>query len=528
MAMQLFIDGRRYEVPDGSTILQAVRHAGLDLPTLCHDDRLRPSGACRLCLVEVDGSSRWAAACATPAVAGARVVTRSAAIEDYRRTVLTMMAREYPSAAVSQSPEAVFHRLLQQYGIAPPAIPAEPGLVDSSHPFISIDLSRCIACYRCVRICDELQGQHVWGLRGRGAGISISPDRVPLALSSCVSCGACVDTCPTGALEDASADRLGPPTTWTRTVCPYCGVGCELQAGSRDGRLVSVRPAPDAPVNKGHLCVKGRYGFEFVDASDRVTVPMIRRAGAWHETSWDEAVGFAADRLRDVIAGHGADSVGILGSARATNEDNYVAQKLARVVLGTNNVDCCARVCHAPSAAGLKQVVGAGMATNSFDDLERAGAILLWGANATESHPVIGARIRQAARNGARLIVVDPRRTELARCADLHLQLQPGTDLALANALAQVIVDEDLYDHQFVERRTAGLAGFAQFLRAWSPENTAASCGVDAARIRAAARLYAASPPRHQFSWSWPDRARAGNRGRNGAGQSGSPDRQPR
>ena len=499
MAMQLFIDGRRYEVPDGSTILQAVRHAGLDLPTLCHDDRLRPSGACRLCLVEVDGSSRWAAACATPAVAGARVVTRSAAIEDYRRTVLTMMAREYPSAAVSQSPEAVFHRLLQQYGIAPPAIPAEPGLVDSSHPFISIDLSRCIACYRCVRICDELQGQHVWGLRGRGAGISISPDRVPLALSSCVSCGACVDTCPTGALEDASADRLGPPTTWTRTVCPYCGVGCELQAGSRDGRLVSVRPAPDAPVNKGHLCVKGRYGFEFVDASDRVTVPMIRRAGAWHETSWDEAVGFAADRLRDVIAGHGADSVGILGSARATNEDNYVAQKLARVVLGTNNVDCCARVCHAPSAAGLKQVVGAGMATNSFDDLERAGAILLWGANATESHPVIGARIRQAARNGARLIVVDPRRTELARCADLHLQLQPGTDLALANALAQVIVDEDLYDHQFVERRTAGLAGFAQFLRAWSPENTAASCGVDAARIRAAARLYAGARPAISF-----------------------------
>jgi formate dehydrogenase major subunit len=270
-------------------------------------------------------------------------------------------------------------------------------------------------------------------------------------------------------------------------------------AGSRDGRLVSMRPAPDAPVNRGHLCVKGRYGFEFVDAPDRVTVPMIRRAGAWQETSWDEAIAFAADRLREVIARHGPDRVGILGSARASNEDNYVAQKFARVVLGTNNVDCCARVCHAPSAAGLKQVLGAGMATNSFDDLERAGAILLWGANSTESHPVIGARIRQAARQGARLIVVDPRQTELARCADVHLQLEPGTDIALANAMAQVIVEEQLYDRAFVESRTTGLTEFAAFLKAWSPEQVAATCGVDPGMVRDAARLYAAARPAISF-----------------------------
>jgi formate dehydrogenase major subunit len=499
MPLDLYIDGRSCAVADGGTILEAVRGAGLDLPTLCHDDRLRPSGACRLCLVEVDGGSHWAAACATPAVAGARIVTRSPAIEDYRRTVLTMMARDYPAAAVSQAPETPFHRLLKEYGIAPAPIATEPRPADTSHPFIAVDLARCIECYRCVRICDQLQGQGVWSLRGRGAGISIVSDRVPLALSSCVSCGACVDTCPTGALEDAMAGRLGPAMNWTRTVCPYCGVGCELLAGSRDGRLVSMRPAPDAPVNRGHLCVKGRYGFEFVDAPDRVTTPMIRRAGAWQETSWDEAIGFAADRLRDVIGRHGPDQVGILGSARATNEDNYVAQKFARVVLGTNNVDCCARVCHAPSAAGLKQAVGAGLATNSFDDLERAGAILLWGANSTESHPVIGARIRQAVRHGARLIVVDPRRTELALCADLHLQLQPGTDIALANAMAQVIVEEGLYDYAFVKSRTAGLAQFAAFLEDWSPGRVAASCGVGAATIREAARLYAGARPAISF-----------------------------
>jgi formate dehydrogenase major subunit len=358
------------------------------------------------------------------------------------------------------------------------------------------DFSKCITCFRCVRICDEVQGQFVWRAWNRGDATRIRPGEAPSLLESdCVSCGACADTCPTGALEDQSILERGMPVKWTRTTCPYCGVGCEMNVGTREGRIVQVKPVLVAPVNKGHLCVKGRYAFDFTHALDRITEPMIREAGAWRNVSWPEAVERVAKNFRGILAETGADSIGVLGSARGTNEENYLAQKFARVALGTNNVDCCARVCHAPTAAGMKQTLGTGAATNSFDDIEHASAFLLCGCNPTENHPIIGARIKQAVLRGARLIVIDPREIELTRYADVHLPLRPGSNVPLLNALAQVIIAEGWADEAALRERVDDFEAYRAFVAAWTPERAAAITNVPAAAIRAAARLYATSKP---------------------------------
>lgn len=497
------IDGTLHELPEGCSILDALRAVGIRLPALCHDDRLAPTGACRLCLVHVAGSAKPVPACTTPVTDGMAIVTDAADLEENRRTLLGLLVRHYPAYAIRRCPEKPFHRavlearLVPEAGLAPDAADGPPaaGLDDRSHPYIAVDMARCIDCYRCVRICDELQGQGVWHVRNRGLDTRIRPDGPTLRDSSCVGCGACVDTCPTGALEDRIASTLPAPSQWTRTVCPYCGVGCELEVGTRSGRIVAVRPRLDAAVNKGHLCVKGRYAHGFVSAADRITDPLIRGRDGWRRASWSEARALVAGRLRELIARHGPDSIGVLGSARATNEDNYVIQKFARVAVGTNNVDCCARVCHAPSAAALKQALGAGLGTNSFDDIERARTILVCGANPTENHPVVGARIRQAARRGARLIVIDPRRIELAREADSHLALNPGTTVALLHAMAHTIVAEGLTDRAFLDARVDGVDAFARFLDEWTPDRAADLCGVEADAIRDAARLYATGSP---------------------------------
>jgi formate dehydrogenase major subunit len=456
-----------------------------------------PTGACRACLVQVKGSARLATACTTPLTEGMEIETDAQEVEEARRGVLELLVRHYPAQAIDRFPDKPFHREIGRAGLSGHASAGAPDLEerDLSHPYIAVDMTRCIDCYRCVRICAEVQGQFVWHVRGRGRESAIEPDGPTLRDSSCVSCGACVDTCPTGALEDQTLSGLAAASQWTRTTCPYCGVGCELDVGTRDDRIVSVRPVLDAPVSKGHLCVKGRYAFGFVSAPDRITEPMIRNGSGWRRVSWTEARAFVADRLRALIDRHGPDSIGVLGSARATNEDNYLAQKLARAVIGTNNVDCCARVCHAPSAAALKQAFGAGLATNSFDDIEVARTILVCGANATEDHPIAGARIKQAALRGARLIVIDPRRIELAEYAGYHLRPRPGTNVALLNAMAHTIVAEGLCDDAFVEQRASAYAEFEAFIASWPPERAAPLCGVEAEAIRQAARLYATGSP---------------------------------
>ena len=432
--LRVTINGQSGRAAPGQTILAALRSIGMQIPALCDDPRLAPIGGCRLCLVEIKGQDRPAVACATLLADGMEISTHTEQLEQLRRTQLRLLVRQYPAPGRELCAVQRVFRWIRAYELESElAAAASPGQVDDSNPCIHVDMSRCIDCFRCVRICDEVAGRFVWKAWNRGDRTEIRPRRrILLAESACVSCGACVDTCPSGALLDKTAIHGEPATAEVRTVCPYCGTGCEMHVGHREGRLVSVRPVLDAPVNKGHLCVKGRYGWEFVHAPDRVTEPMIRRGDTWQKVPWDDAIEFVAERLQRIVGEHGPDAVGILGSARATNEENYVAQKFARVVIGTNNVDCCARVCHAPTAAGMKLTLGTGAATNSFDDIEQARTILLCGANPTENHPIVGDRIRQAVRRGAELIVIDPRRIELAECATLHLPASSGDEHSLA------------------------------------------------------------------------------------------------
>ena len=495
--LRVTINGSPHVFHQSVSVLAALRSVGIEVPALCHDDRLKAYGGCRLCVVQIKGLPRPVTACTTSLTDGMEIETHSPEIEQLRRTLLNLLARGYSEQAIDQWPDKEFHRYLRSYGVVCEGNrengAAEP---DDSHPYIHVDMRRCIDCFRCVRICEEVQGQFVWRLWNRGEATRILPDSGRTLLESCcVSCGACVDTCPTGALEDKSVLTLGSPTKWTKTTCPYCGTGCEMLVGCRGNRIVSVKPVLYASVSRGHLCVKGKYAFEFVYAPDRVTGPMIRHNGKWRKASWDEALSFTAEQLRRIAGLHGPDSIGVLGSARATNEENYLTQKFARVVLGTNNVDCCARVCHAPSAEAMERMLGVGAATNSFADIERAQAIFICGANATENHPIVGARIKQAALRGAQLIVIDPRQIELAKYATRYLPLRAGTNVALLNAMACTIVERGLYDEEFLKRRTDGWEQFRDFILLWPAERAAKICGVDAKLIRNAALLYATHKP---------------------------------
>ena len=412
--------------------------------------------------------------------------------------LLKMLAQDHPGDGLQKTPEKPFYHYARVYKLSASDFTgsSEQHLLDDSHPYIHVDMSQCIVCYRCVRICDEVQGQFVWQIVNRGHETRIVPDSgTTLLESSCVSCGACVDTCPSGALEDKSLLAYGVPASWTRTTCPYCGVGCEIDVGTSKDRIVSIKPLLDAPVSRGHLCVKGRYAFDFVSAPDRITKPMIRKGDQWQQVTWDDVISVTAESLQRISEEYGPDSIAVLGSARGTNEENYLAQKFARVVIGTNNVDCCARVCHTPTAAAMKLMLGTGAATNSYDDIEKAQTILVCGANATENHPIVGARIKQAALKGTNLIIIDPRRIELTKYAAIHLQPRPGTNIPLLNAMAYTIVEEQLFDRQFMVERVAEWDEFCHFIKQFPPEKVEADSGVNADRIREAARLYAGAKP---------------------------------
>ncbi|WSQ98205.1 formate dehydrogenase subunit alpha [Streptomyces sp. NBC_01210] len=489
------VDGTSIEVPEGASLLVAVRMAGIELPALCSDDRLSPVGSCRTCLVRADG--RIAAACVTPAVSGVRVETVTDDLRQLRRDAVELIASALPPRALADGNPSELVHVCRSMGVGPEAAQATGGRGgDESHPYVHLDRDLCIACGRCVRMCAEVQGTFALTLVGRGADTVVAPGTGgSWAESDCVACGGCVDICPTGAITEpgpgrglTSANRSA--AALTRTTCGYCGVGCSLEVATQDGEVTAVLPARDSPVNRGHACVKGRFAHGYLTSSERLTRPLLRRDGHLEPVGWDEALGHVARGLREAVDTGGPDAVAAISSARATNEENYLVQKFMRVVIGTNNVDNCSRLCHSPSAAGLTASFGLSGGTDSFDDVERADCLLVVGANPVEAHPVVGARLLQRVLRGARLVVADPRAVGLALHADVHLRPRPGTNVALFHGLAHVLLAEGLIDEGFLRRRATGLPELTELLDDYSPQQVADITGVPAADVVAAARLY--------------------------------------
>ncbi len=481
----IVVDGRPVAPDAAHTVLDACRTAGAHVPTLCHDARVEPRGHCRACLVDVDG--RLVPACTTPAHDGQRIATDTPALAAYRRDLCELMLAE-------SAPRGAAAALCAATGADGTRYPprARDGRADDSHPYLRFDLEACIKCRLCVQVCEDVQGQFVYAFAGRGEGAHLSwGDGVRFADTDCVACGACASACPSGAIDDV--DRRRATSTaglrTVRTTCGYCGVGCQLDVRTDGTDVVQIDGTRAASVNAGHLCVKGRYAHRFVGHPDRLTTPLVRRGGRRDAplvpAGWDEALDLVARKM-DEHRG----KVAALSSSRCTNEENYLLQKWLRAGLATHNVDCCARVCHGPTAAGMRRVLGTGAATNSLADIAHADVILVSGSNATVGHPVTGARIKQAVLRGARLIVIDPRRTELAAIADAHLQLRPGSNVALLNSLACALFDLALENRAFLAARTTGAAELRAFVAQYAPERAEALTGVPAALVRRAAALW--------------------------------------
>ncbi|HUF39058.1 MAG TPA: formate dehydrogenase subunit alpha [Anaerolineales bacterium] len=516
MTLHLTINGKPLRTSPGRTVLEAAAENGITIPTLCYHKDLSPVGSCRLCNVEVAGWGRPAAACTLAAVDGMVVETETPALAEARRGVLELLLEHYDDSgyAAEDQHASEFMYWVDHYGAQrSPEIASQPRYpVDADpNPFVWVDLNKCILCTRCVRACEEIQGRFVWGVGERGAQAQIIAGADTTMLEArCESCGACAAYCPTGALEDRMSIGKGAADKIVTTTCPYCGVGCRFDLHVRDGRIIRAASNPAAPVNGMHLCVKGRYGYDFVHHPDRLTRPMVRdyllegreqgkggERGAWVEVDWETALDLTAEKLASICEESGPDAVGVLSSAKCTNEENYLMQKFARQVIGTHNIDHCARLCHASTVAGLSMCYGSGAMTNTMGDiLEEAAALFIIGSNTTEQHPVFGTRIRGAVRErGVKLVVADPRAIDITEFADLHLRHRPGTDVALVNGLMHVILREGLEDGDFIAWRTEGFETLAPVLANYPPDSVAEITGVPAAEIERAARMLAENKP---------------------------------
>lgn len=494
---KLTIDGISLEVEDGTTLLEATLEVGAKVPTLCNSKHLTPYGACRLCLVQQEGRGP-VAACHTPVTDGMVVRTTTPAIERIRGNILELIISDHPLDCLPcvANGRCELQTVAAEHGFRGVRYPEpeqhhpEP---DTSHPFLKLEMDKCIACARCVRACDEVQGSFVLGMEGRGYDMRvIAGNDTSMTEADCRSCGQCAIECPVGAIVGVEELDLGLPEKVVTTTCAYCAVGCTLDVHVRDQDILRISPNPNGSANAGHACVKGRFAHEYVQSSDRLTSPLLRQDdGSFREVSWDEAIGFVADKLQKIVGEHGASAFAAISSSRCTNEDNYLFQKLTRAVIGTNSIDNCSRVCHSPSAYGLGKALGTGAGTNSFEDVEHTECIILCGANPTEAHPVYGARIKKAVLRGAKLIVIDPRVTELAALADVHLQLNPGSNVAVISALANVLSTDGLIDDSFILNKTEGFRDYQKSLEGQTPEWAEVISGVPADAIRAAAHMYA-------------------------------------
>jgi formate dehydrogenase major subunit len=506
--VSLTIDGQSVSVPLGTSVMAAAMTLGTAVPKLCATDSLEPFGSCRLCLVQIEGRRGYPASCTTPAENGMVVHTQSPEIAKRRRGVMELYISDHPLTCLTCSANgdcelqdmagAVGLREVR-YGYDGANHLAEA--TDASNPYFTFEASKCIACSRCVRACEETQGTFALTMEGRGFASKIATGGPDFMDSECVSCGACVQACPTATLNEKSVIALGTPEHSVITTCAYCGVGCSFKAEMKGETVVRMVPYKDGGANEGHSCVKGRFAFGYATHPDRKIKPMIRAAitDPWREVSWEEAISHTAAEFRRIQAKYGANSVGGISSSRCTNEEAYLVQKLVRGAFGNNNIDTCARVCHSPTGYGLKTTLGTSAGTQDFASVDHADVILVIGANPTDAHPVFASRMKKRLRAGAKLIVADPRRIDLVRSAHVeaqyHLPLLPGTNVALLNAMAHVVVTEGLVDEAYVQERcdVAEFSRWAHFVAEErnSPEATETRTGVSATQLREAARLYA-------------------------------------
>lgn len=493
--VRLRIDGQQTLAPPGLSVLEAARKVGIEIPHLCHHPGLSPAGICRLCLVEVDG--KLVTACRQPVQEGMEVRTDGEHIRRIRRVLLELILSDHPQDCLTcdENGACPLQRYAYEYGIAEnrflgPDHERRRLPVDEGNPFIRSEPEKCILCGRCVRACAEIQGRYVLGFTGRGFATRIGP---PLGKSltetNCEFCGQCVAVCPTGALTARGRRLQG--REWelrtVHTVCPFCGCGCPITLHLKGDRIVKVSGGAQG----FRLCVKGRFGMGFVHHEDRLGTPLVRDGDALRETSWEDALSLVARRLAEIVEQHGPDAVAGLASAKSTNEENYLFQKFMRAAVGTNHVDHCARLCHAPTVAALARAFGSGAMTNSIAEIEGSDCILVTGSNTTEAHPIVAQAIYQAVRKGATLIVVDPREIELADIAHLHLRQRPGTDVAWLNGLAHVILAEGLWNQEFVADRGEGFEEFRSAVAEYTPERVEEITGIPAESLREAARAYA-------------------------------------
>jgi formate dehydrogenase major subunit len=505
----LEIDGETVTVAAGTSLMRAAVDAGIKVPKLCATDSLEPFGSCRLCLVEIEGRKGFPASCTTPAENGMKVRTQTSKLQDLRKGVMELYISDHPLDCLTCSANGNCE--LQDMAGVTGLREVRYGLdganhlkskKDESNPYFTFDASKCIVCNRCVRACEETQGTFALTISGRGFESRVSPGQdQPFMDSECVSCGACVEACPTATLQEKTVILLGQPEHSKITTCAYCGVGCAFKAEMKGNEVVRMVPWRDGKANEGHACIKGRFAWGYATHKDRMTEPMIRKSitDPWQVVSWDEAINYAASEFRRIQAKHGKDSIGGITSSRCTNEETYLVQKLVRAAFGNNNVDTCARVCHSPTGYGLGQTFGTSAGTQTFKSVEKADVILVIGANPSAAHPVFASRMKKRLREGARLIVIDPRQIDLVDAphikADYHLQLKPGTNVAVITALAHVVVTEGLLADAYIAERCddKSFQQWREFVA--RPENSPEAfeevTGVPAETVRAAARLYA-------------------------------------